>query len=109
MLNTFVFLKENSICNLCRLVAESVNYTGTTDIFQYVLLGYRICIKGPDGKELIDIQFILGRNYLIFFLTDFIPTILSNFIAYSTIFYIEENFETAIGVNLTILLVITTM
>ena len=88
---------------------ESISYNGSVAIFQYVLLGYRICMKGADGKEFVDAQFILGRNYLSFILTEFVPTILSNLIAYSTNFFPLENFETAIGVNLTILLVVTTM
>ena len=42
-------------------------------------------------------------------MTTMLPTIAANVIGYATNFFVEEAFDVAIGVNLTIMLVITTM
>jgi len=49
------------------------------------------------------------RSLLGFFLTVCLPTLVANFIGHSTNYFAEHVFDVAIGVNLTLLLVITTM
>lgn len=44
-----------------------------------------------------------------FFVTTMLPTVAANLIGYTTNFFVEVAFEAALGVNLTIMLVITTM
>lgn len=91
-----------------RLNPNLAIYTGDKKIFQYILLAYKMCHIDIE-EEYVKFIIVLERNYLSSLLTDFTPTILSNLIAYSTNFFPRENFDAAIGVNLTILLVITTM
>ena len=88
-------------------IPNFVEYTGGNKIFQYIMVSYKMCHIETDN--MVEVNIILERNYLSFLLTDFTPTVLSNLIAYSTNFFPRENFDAAIGVNLTILLVITTM
>jgi hypothetical protein len=50
-----------------------------------------------------------NRSILGFFLTVCLPTIVANLIGHLTNYFGNEKFDAAIGVNLTLLLVITTM
>ena len=52
-----------------------------------------LCVSSPSG----------------FIVTTMLPTVAANVIGYVTNFFMEEVFEAALGVNLTIMLVITTM
>lgn len=83
------------------------DYSGSEKIFQYSLVTYKMCVS--NNGDLVNFTVVLKRNILNFLMTAFTPTIISNLIAYTTNFFPRENFDAAIGVNLTILLVITTM
>ena len=52
---------------------------------------------------------VLDRYLTGFLITTAIPTIFSNVIGHATNFFGEQYFDASIGVNLTILLVLTTM
>ena len=55
------------------------------------------------------VEYIIGRSLLGFIVTTALPTVTANIMGYVTTFFDEEAFEAAIGVNLTIMLVLTTM
>ena len=57
----------------------------------------------------ITLRFVLGRSISGFLITTAIPVVLANTLGFATTFFSDKEFETAIGVNLTIMLVITTM
>ena len=52
---------------------------------------------------------VLDRDIAGFLITTAIPTIIANIIGHATNFFEDQLFDAAIGVNLTILLVLTTM
>ena len=52
---------------------------------------------------------VFVRNIGGFIFTTAVPSIIANVIGFSTSYFKEEYFDAAIGVNLTILLVLTTM
>ena len=52
---------------------------------------------------------VLDRDIAGFLITTAIPTIIANMIGHATNFFGENLFDAAVGVNLTILLVLTTM
>ena len=56
----------------------------------------------------IRVGFEFKRSLTGFLLTTALPTIIANIIGHTTVFY-DGHFDAAIGVNLTILLVITTI
>ena len=91
------------------LSPESIVYLGDKSVFRYTLLDIYMCTARVKSGENIEITFRFGRNLLSSLMTDFIPTIVCNIIAYCTNFFPKENFDSAIGVNLTVLLVIVTM
>ena len=51
----------------------------------------------------------MGRNLLTIILTTFVPTVLLNMISYSTNFFKSFFFEATVTVNLTAMLVLTTL
>ncbi|XP_023328386.1 uncharacterized protein LOC111701363 [Eurytemora carolleeae] len=57
----------------------------------------------------IKIDFVFGRQLSEFIVRTMLPTMVANAIGYLTIFFEEDAFEAALGVNLTIVLVIVTM
>jgi hypothetical protein len=63
--------------------------------------------KSDDSRVVISIQF--DRKLLGFSLTTFLPTLISIIIGHITNFFGHQSFDNSIGVNLTLLLVITTM
>ena len=52
---------------------------------------------------------VLVRNLDGFIITSALPSIIANVIGHSTNYFRQDYFDVAIGVNLTILLVLTTM
>ena len=64
--------------------------------------------------EVVDDKVIQGKMVFVrnidgFIITTAVPTIVSNIIGHATNYFRSEYFDVAIGVNLTILLVLTTM
>ena len=57
----------------------------------------------------VEIVVNLGRNLLTIILTTFVPTVLLNMISYSTTFFKAFFFEATVTVNLTAMLVLTTL
>ncbi len=61
------------------------------------------------GSDYIIGSVTFERSLLGFFLTVCLPTLIANIIGHFTNYFAEYKFDVAIGVNLTLLLVITTM
>merc|ERR1719310_1944416 len=61
------------------------------------------------GKRGIKVYFMLGRRLLSNILTVYLPTVLLNLIGHLTVYFKPFFFEAIITVNLTVMLVITTM
>lgn len=72
---------------------------------EYFVFSYSI--KEQDGD--IVVEYVFGRRLTGFIVTTMLPTVSANIIGYVTVFFVDEAFEAAIGVNLTIMLVIITM
>ena len=62
-----------------------------------------------DEEDVIHGKMILDRKLDGFIITTALPSIIANIIGHSTNYFRQDNFDVAIGVNLTILLVLTTM
>ena len=57
----------------------------------------------------VEVVIHMGRNLLTIILTTFVPTVLLNMISYSTNFFKPFFFEATVTVNLTAMLVLTTL
>ena len=84
-------------------------YTGQPDVDEYLVLDYSISARDICGSENIVAELRFSRSLLGFFLTVCLPTIVANLIGHLTNYFGDAKFDAAIGVNLTLLLVITTM
>ena len=62
-----------------------------------------------DEKAVIHGKMVFVRKLDGFVITTVLPSIIANIIGHMTIYFHHDYFEAAIGVNLTILLVLTTM
>ena len=60
-------------------------------------------------EKIIHGKIVLVRNLDGFIMTTALPSIIANIIGHATNYFRQDYFDVAIGVNLTILLVLTTM
>ena len=88
-----------------RLLSNSVQYLGPTELSQYFVK--RIKIDHDD--KTVWAELVLGRRLLSTILTVYVPTFLLNVISYATNFFKDFFFEAVVTVNLTAMLVLTTM
>lgn len=88
-----------------RLISDSIEYLGPMELSQYFVK--RMTIHHDDSKVWAEI--ILGRRLLSTILTVYVPTFLLNVISYATNFFKDFFFEAVVTVNLTAMLVLTTM
>ena len=70
---------------------------------------FNISSKMYVSDDMLCIDFVFGRQLSGFIVTTVLPTVVANTLGYLTVFFEEEAFEAALGVNLTIVLVIVTM
>ena len=61
------------------------------------------------GRRGVRVKIVLGRRLLSVLLTVFLPTILLNIMGHSSVYFQRFFFEAIITVNLTVMLVLTTM
>ena len=74
---------------------------------QYIVDSYTIVEE--DENSGLKIEITLGRRLLTIILTTFVPTVLLNMISYSTNHFKAFFFEAIVTVNLTAMLVLTTL
>jgi len=65
-------------------------------------------LTGEVQKDKIEIEVFFSRDLTGFFLTTLLPSLLANLIGHMSNFF-DDSFEASIGVNLTLMLVLTTM
>jgi hypothetical protein len=84
-------------------------YRGSEEKDEYMIFNTSINITQLCGYDYIFAGLTFGRSLLGFFLTVCLPSILAILIGHMTNFFGDQKFDVAIGVNLTLMLVITTM
>ena len=105
---TFTASKEMS--SFLNLVVNTHKNLGPTELTQYFVRETKMRkILLSAEKAAIEYQVVLGRRLLGTFLTIFLPTILLNVIGHATNFFKAFFFEAVVSVNLTVMLVLTTM
>ena len=95
--------------NYADLLPGGVEFTGPQELTQYFVKDYQIKSGKIQAKHAVVVSVTLGRRLLGTFLTIFFPTILLNLIGHATNFFKEFFFEAVVTVNLTALLVLTTL
>ena len=91
------------------LSSKDMEYVGSTDLALYYLLGKSQKNKNIGARRQVVVELIFGRRLLSIILTVFIPTLLLNLIGHSTNYFKPFFFEAVISLNVTVMLVLTTM
>ena len=84
-----------------------MTYLGRDEVNQYVIYSTKMLTRSDNDQ--LEIEIKMGRNLLTLILTTFVPTVLLNMISYSTTFFKPFFFEATVTVNLTSMLVLTTL
>ena len=104
---------------------DQLQYLGVQEVNQYVVYSYKMFSRQESNEVEIVIKVNqsltysktgdsyfspeMGRNLLTIILTTFVPTVLLNMISYSTNYFKAFFFEAIVTVNLTAMLVLTTL
>ena len=97
------------------LIKDKLIFTGNKEMSSYFLRDIKFEEKNIDDKDLYNkgsyVQCIitLGRRLLSIITTTYLPTILLNIIGHITHYFKPFFFESALAVNLTVMLVLTSM
>ena len=93
------------------LKAGNLEYNGPKELSQYFVRKWTIKehIHGKKAEEGVRVDVVLGRRILSNILTVYLPTLLLNLIGHVTVYFKPFFFEAIITVNLTVMLVLTTM
>ena len=91
------------------LASKDMEYIGSTDLSLYYLLGKSQKNRVVGTTRKVVVELIFGRRLLSIILTVFIPTLLLNLIGHSTNYFKPFFFEAVISLNVTVMLVLTTM
>ena len=91
------------------LSSKDMEYVGSPDLSLYYLLGKSQKNRNVGNTRQMVVELIFGRRLLSFTLTVFIPTLLLNLIGHSTNYSKPFFFEAVISLNVTVMLVLTTM
>ena len=85
------------------------NYLGAQELTQYIIKDSKMVREYWDGKPGVRISITLGRLLLGTILTTYIPTIILIIISHNASFFKPFFFESAISVNVTIMLLLVTL
>ena len=92
------------------LTTDSHSYRGPVELTQYFVRRTELFMKkNVDNNNVVVFELALGRRLTAVTLTAFMPTILLNIIGHGTNFFKDFFFEAVVTVNLTVMLVLTTM
>ena len=96
--------------SLTKLISNGQQNLGPTELTQYFIWNTKMSIELINGdQQAANFKITLGRRLLGTLLTVFLPTVLLNIIGHSTNYFKDFFFEAVVSVNLTVLLVLTTM
>ena len=110
---TLDFLLDVTSSAFVRLETGSLDYYGPVELTQYfvwqTVMKNFTSVRGSDSREGIRVFVVLGRRLLSNVLTVYVPTVLLNIMGHVTVYFKPFFFEAIITVNLTVMLVLTTM
>ena len=89
-----------------KLASRNHIYSGPTELTQYFVRSSTMRLV---SNLTVEVEVVLGRRLIGTFMTIYMPTILLNIIGHSTNYFKPFFFEAVVTVNLTVMLVLTTM
>ena len=107
---SMVFVPTSEIIDFVNLEAGLHKYTGPDLLTEYLITSTKMILNmHDDGSTSAEVQVEMGRKILGVILTMYLPSILLNIVSHSTNYMKRFFFEAAVSVNLTVMLVLTTM
>ena len=103
------FRLDKASASFVDLIPGIQEYLGPKELTQYFVKESGIEAYKRMGKKGVRVSITLGRRLLGVFLTVYFPTVLLNLIGHSTNYFKAFFFEAVVTVNLTCMLVLTTM
>ena len=104
------FVLKRSTQDFVDLLVGDLQYSGPLELTQY-FIKKRVFFedKLADGQEIVYVDIFFGRRLLSIILTVFAPTVILNLVGHASNYFKEFFFEAVISVNVTAMLVLTTM
>ena len=104
------FVVDKGSRDFVALLAHDLEYSGPLDLTQY-FIKKKVFLNRIDDKglEIVNVDIYLGRRLLSIILTVFAPTVILNIVGHSSNYFKEFFFEAVISLNVTAMLVLTTM
>ena len=104
------FVVDKGARDFVALLAQDLEYSGPLDLTQYFIKKKVFLNRINDkGLEIVHVDIYLGRRLLSIILTVFAPTVILNIVGHSSNYFKEFFFEAVISLNVTAMLVLTTM
>ena len=104
------FVVDKGSGDFVGLLAHDLKYSGPLDLTQYFIKKKVFQSRiNHEGVEILHVDIYLGRRLLSIILTVFAPTIILNIVGHSSNYFKEFFFEAVISLNVTAMLVLTTM
>ena len=107
---TINLVPSSSLVNFIVLEPDKFAYKGPLMLKTYEVISIRM-IKGKTslGEKVLEVEILIGRRLLSIILIAIIPTVLLNIIGHMSNFFKKFFFEAIISLNVTVMLVLTTM
>ena len=106
---SMVFVVDEQSKDFVDMQIEKLNFLGPKELTQYFVKKNTARKAQISGRKSITVEIVLGRRLLSLILTIFAPTIILNLVGHLSNFFKEFFFEATISVNVTVMLVLTTM
>ena len=90
-------------------IPGNFTYDGPMDLTLYFIKRTIMTKKTLGGTPVVVVEVTIGRRLLSFILTTILPTLILNLIGHSSNYFKEFFFEGIISLNVTVMLVLTTM
>ena len=106
---TLDYVLDATVSAFVSLEMDSLTYSGPVELTQYFV---RQSLMRPftiGDRQGVRVTVVLGRRLLSNVLTVYVPTVLLNIMGHITVYFKPFFFEAIITVNLTVMLVLTTM
>ena len=104
-----VFVVDEKSKDFVDINIEKLNFLGLKELTQYFVKKESSRKLAIGGRKSIFVEIVLGRRLLSLILTIFAPTLILNFVGHMSNYFKEFFFVATIFVNVTAMLVLTTM
>ena len=104
-----VFIVKETMSKFVEPLADKLKYLGPYELSLYYVKNITIQRKILNGNPVVTVNVSLGRRLFSILLTIYLTTLIINVVGHISVFFKNDSFDTIINVNVTVMLVLTTM